>query len=54
MGKAGLTAHVRPDQSQGKTFWRVIIGPASSVAQRDDMAAKVKSLGYPDSYPVVK
>lgn len=54
MGKAGLTAQVRPDQSQGKTFWRVIIGPATSVAERDQMAAKVKSLGYPDSYPVVK
>lgn len=54
MQKAGLKASVRPDQSQGKSFWRVIIGPAASVADRDAMAAKVKSLGYPDSYPVSK
>lgn len=52
MKKAGFKASVRPDQSQGKSFWRVIIGPATSVADRDAMAAKVKGLGYPDSYPV--
>ncbi|MBS0563166.1 MAG: SPOR domain-containing protein [Proteobacteria bacterium] len=54
MQKAGFKAEVRPDQSQGKSFWRVIIGPAASVAERDAMAAKVKTLGYPDSYPVSK
>ncbi|MFO1175543.1 MAG: SPOR domain-containing protein [Paracoccaceae bacterium] len=54
MQKAGLKASVRADQSQGKSFWRVIIGPAASVADRDAMAAKVKALGYPDSYPVSK
>lgn len=52
MKKAGFKASVRPDQSQGKSFWRVIIGPATTVADRDAMAAKVKGLGYPDSYPV--
>jgi len=54
MTKAGLTAQVKPDQSQGKTFWRVIIGPAGTVAMRDAMSARVKALGYPDSYPVSK
>lgn len=54
MQKAGLKASVRADQSQGKSFWRVVIGPAASVADRDAMAAKVKALGYPDSYPVSK
>lgn len=54
MQKAGFKAGVRPDQSQGKSFWRVVIGPAASVAERDAMAAKVKTLGYPDSYPVSK
>ena len=54
MQKAGLKASVHQDQSQGKTYWRVLIGPAASVADRDAMAAKVKSLGYPDSYAVTK
>ena len=54
MEKAGMTARVVPDQSNGKTYWRVIVGPASSVADRDALAAKVKGLGYPDAYPVSK
>ncbi len=54
MKKAGMAAIVKPDTSQGKTFWRVIIGPAASVAARDALAAKVKNLGYPDAYPVSK
>lgn len=54
MQKAGMKASVHQDQSQGKTYWRVLIGPAASVADRDAMAAKVKSLGYPDSYAVTK
>ena len=52
--KAGISAAVKPDQSQGKTFWRVIVGPVATVAERDALAAKVKALGYPDSYPVTK
>lgn len=54
MTKAGLNATVKPDQSQGKTFWRVLIGPAATLADRDKMAAKVKGLGYPDAYAVSK
>lgn len=54
MGKAGLTAEVKADQSNGKSFWRVIVGPAASEADRAAFAAKVKGLGYPDAYPVSK
>ncbi len=54
MQKAGLLSKVVPDQSNGKTYWRVIVGPADSVAGRDAMAAKVKGIGYPDAYPVSK
>ena len=54
MQKAGLLSRVVPDQSNGKTYWRVIVGPADSVAGRDAMAAKVKGIGYPDAYPVSK
>lgn len=54
MQKAGLLSKVVPDQSNGKTYWRVIVGPADSVAGRDATAAKVKGIGYPDAYPVSK
>lgn len=54
MKGAGMTANVVSDQSNGKTYWRVIVGPAASVAERDGLATKVKGLGYPDAYPVSK
>lgn len=54
MEKAGMAAAVKADTSQGKTFWRVIVGPAATAAERDAFAAKVKGLGYPDAYPVSK
>ena len=47
MKAAGMVATVRPDQSNGKTYWRVIVGPAASVAQRDALVARVKGIGYP-------
>jgi len=54
MQKAGLPAQVKGDTSNGKSFWRVIIGPSATVGARDAAAAKVKGLGYPDAYPVTK
>ena len=47
---AGLTARVIKDASQGKTFWRVIAGPAASSSERDALLAKAKSLGFGDAY----
>lgn len=52
MQKAGMGAAVKADTSQGKNFWRVIVGPAATEADRNALAAKVKALGYPDAYPV--
>ena len=52
MMAAGMAATVRSDQSNGKTYWRVIVGPAASVAERDALVARVKGIGYPDAYPV--
>ncbi len=54
MQKAGMSATVKPDKSQGKAFWRVIVGPAATEADRNALAAKVKALGYPDAYAVSK
>lgn len=52
MRKAGLAPVVKQGASQGKTFWRVLVGPLAGAAERDAAIAKVKGLGYPDAYPV--
>ncbi|MGB5869596.1 MAG: SPOR domain-containing protein [Albidovulum sp.] len=54
MRKAGLTAAVKSGSQDGNAFWRVIVGPAASVADRDAMTTRLKTLGYPDAYPVKK
>ncbi len=54
MKGAGMMATVKPDEAQGKKFWRVIVGPAASVAERDALAGRVKGIGYPDAYPVTR
>ncbi|MBL4812032.1 MAG: SPOR domain-containing protein [Rhodobacteraceae bacterium] len=50
MRGAGLTARVLQQESQGRTFWRVIVGPASSEAGRAADLDKVKGLGFTDAY----
>ena len=48
--KAGATAAVRKDESKGKTYWSVVVGPASSAADRDALMKKIKDLGFADAY----
>lgn len=48
--KASAGAEIRKESSQGKTFWRVIAGPANTPAERDALLAKVKGLGFTDAY----
>lgn len=50
MRGAGLTAKVIAQDSQGKKFWRVVVGPSQSAAARADALTKVKSLGFADAY----
>jgi cell division septation protein DedD len=47
--KAGITANILNETSQGKTFWRVTAGPADA-AGRSALLEKVKSLGFSDAY----
>lgn len=54
MKTAGLAAEIRKDESQGKTFWRVVVGPLTGADARAAAVAKVKGLGYPDAYAVSK
>jgi cell division septation protein DedD len=48
--KAAVPTRVLQEQSQGKTFWRVVAGPAPAPLSREDMLAKVKSAGFGDAY----
>ncbi len=50
MTDAGLSARVIPSQSQGRDFWRVVVGPASGEAARATALDQVKALGYTDAY----
>ena len=49
---AGVVPTVLEQTTQGKTFWRVIVGPSTSKSSRSAVLAKVKEIGYADAYPV--
>ena len=46
----GLPARVVEQESQGRQFWRVIVGPASSESQRAGYLDTVKGAGFADAY----
>lgn len=50
MTDLGLSARVVPQQSQGRDFWSVIVGPATSEADRAAQLDKIKSAGFTDAY----
>ncbi|MGI9369242.1 MAG: SPOR domain-containing protein [Ruegeria sp.] len=50
--KSGLKADVRPLARGDKTVWRVLVGPAATGAERQDMLNKVKKIGFADAYIV--
>lgn len=52
MKAAGLKAEVKKQSSKGKTFWRVIVGPANTAAERTDNLKKIKAKGFGDAYAV--
>ena len=46
----GLSARILAGESSGRAFWRVIVGPAPTAADRAAVLAKVKALGFADAY----
>lgn len=50
--QAGLVPSVLDQTSQGKRFWRVVVGPATSTADRAAVLKKIKGIGFADAYPV--
>jgi cell division septation protein DedD len=50
MRKAGMVPLVKEQTSSGKTFWRVLVGPAGSKGERATLLKKIKGLGFSDAY----
>jgi cell division septation protein DedD len=52
MRSAGLIPTVLSQESAGKPFWRVIVGPAATASERKQLLETVQSVGFSDAYAV--
>jgi cell division septation protein DedD len=49
---AGMVPNVYEQQSNGQTFWRVLVGPSFSESEQASHLKKLKDTGFPDAYTV--
>jgi hypothetical protein len=54
MHQLNIQPTVKKQSSRNKTFWRVIVGPASNMNERSTLLQKVKAVGFGDAYAVSK
>ncbi|MFW8634487.1 SPOR domain-containing protein [Cribrihabitans pelagius] len=52
MRGAGMVPSVLEQSSSGKTFWRVLVGPAQNKSERSQLLNSVKDTGFSDAYAV--
>jgi len=52
MRSAGMVPTVRVSTRDGKSSWRVIVGPAKDQEERAVLLTKIKAEGYSDAFPV--
>lgn len=52
MRGAGVVPQIKPFEANGKTFWRVVVGPAVTASERKQLLAKIKDQGFSDAYAV--
>ncbi|MFC3615274.1 SPOR domain-containing protein [Lutimaribacter marinistellae] len=52
MRSAGMVPTVREETINGKTFWRVVVGPAQNKSERSALLRKVQGIGFSDAYAV--
>ncbi|MBW6416876.1 SPOR domain-containing protein [Celeribacter sp. PS-C1] len=52
LGSQGIVATTKPGNSNGKDFWRVVVGPATTASERAALLEKVKKAGFTDAYAV--
>ena len=48
--REGILPTVKAQESRGKKFWRVIVGPAQNSEERAELLKKIKSQGFSDAY----
>ena len=48
--KQGIVPTVLAQESKGKKFWRVVVGPANTTGERSSILKKVKGIGFIDAY----
>ena len=48
--QAGIVPQIRGQESGGKTFWRVFVGPMTSADDQAALLAQIKGLGYSDAF----
>jgi cell division septation protein DedD len=46
----GILPTVLAQESSGKKFWRVVVGPSNTTAERRQLLAQVRKLGFEDAY----
>ena len=49
--EAGARAEAKVLESNGKTFWRVIAGPAGTESELDALTQKAREAGFADAFP---
>lgn len=52
MRRAGMVPTIKTGESNGKKFWRVVVGPASTSSERSSLLKKIKETGFTDAYAV--
>ncbi|MGH1415891.1 MAG: SPOR domain-containing protein [Pelagimonas sp.] len=52
MRQAGMVPTVKQHTSKGKTFWRVVVGPAQTKSELSTVLKTIKGTGFTDAYAV--
>ncbi len=52
MRQAGMVPTIKQHTSNGKTFWRVVVGPATSKSELQTLLKTIKGTGFTDAYAV--
>lgn len=48
----GMVPTTKKFDRDGKAFWRLVVGPATTEEERNQLLAQIKKQGYLDAYPV--
>lgn len=54
MRNAGMLPTIFKEQLSGKTYWRVVVGPAMTKSERSALLKQIREAGFSDAYAVVK